>query len=145
MRLVLQRVQRARAVADGEVVALIGAGLVLFVGFGRDDDDGLPERMARKVANLRVFEEGESKFGRSILEEGGEVLTVSQMTLLADTGRGRRPNFSRAAGLERSRQLYAAFGDGLELAGVPVVRAPFRSRLLVEAANWGPFTVVLDG
>ena len=145
MRIVLQRVRSARAELEGETVASIGTGLVVFVGVGREDDEGAVERMASKLANLRVFEGEGSKFGVSALDAGAEVLTVSQLTLMADTSRGRKPNFSRAADPERARELSLMLGERLRGAGVRRVEtAPFRTRLVVEVQNWGPFTVVLD-
>ena len=144
MRVVLQRVERAEAFLDGQSVAAIGAGLVAFVGFGREDGPEVVERLAHKAANLRVFEEGDSKFGRSLLDVGGEVLLVSQFTVMADTRRGRRPNFSRAAPIELAAELYALLADCLRSAGVRVAAGPFQARLVVDVRNWGPFTLTLD-
>jgi D-tyrosyl-tRNA(Tyr) deacylase len=146
MRVVVQRVQRASATTlEGEPVAEIGPGLVAFTGFGRHDTVEIADRIAGKLANLRIFESEGSKFGRSAIDAGAEVLTVSQLTLYADTSRGRRPNFSRNAATEVARELYRCFTTRLAATGVKrVVAAPFQSRLVVDASNWGPFTVVLD-
>lgn len=145
MRVVIQRVESAEARLGGEVVAAIGEGLVALVGLGREDDREAVAAMARKVANLRMFEEGERFVGRSLLEVGGGVLTVSQVSLYADTSRGRRPNLSRTAATERARELYAAFADELRSAGVAhVASAPFQTTLILDARNRGPLTVVLE-
>jgi D-tyrosyl-tRNA(Tyr) deacylase len=145
MRVVLQRVQEAAAYLDVERVASIGKGLVLFVGMGRGDDEAVVEKLARKIVNLRVFETEGSKFGLSALDAGAQVLTVSQLTLMADTVRGRKPNFSRAAQPEVAERLYRFLGACLRDEGVGRVEvAPFRTRLVVDVKNWGPFTVALD-
>jgi D-tyrosyl-tRNA(Tyr) deacylase len=145
MRVVVQRVSSATARRDHEVVAAIDEGLVAFVGIARDDDQETAQRMARKLAHLRVFEVAGSTFGRSILDHGGEALVLAQFTLCADTSRGRRPNFSHAAAPDAAHRLLDDFAQTLEHEGVSrVVRGPFGGRLAVEVHNWGPFTVVLD-
>ena len=145
MRVVLQRVRGARAVLDDTEVARIGGGLVAFVGFGRGDDPEVVARMAHKVAHLRIFERGDSKFGASVLEAAGEILTISQFTLYGDCGRGRRPDFSHAAAPDLARGLYAAFAERLRGEGVEhVAQGPFQSRLTASLDNWGPFTIMLD-
>lgn len=144
VKVVLHRVRGAVASLDGEIVASIGGGLALFVGFERGDTRSDVDRLADRVAGLRVFEHGQSKFGESILEAGGAVLTVAQFTLAADLSRGRKPNFSRAAPVPESRELYARVGDALSEKGVrEVVQAPFGTRLEVDVKHWGPFTVTL--
>lgn len=145
MRVLLQRARAARALLDGEEVAAIGRGLVAFVGLGLHDTEAVVERLARKVAHLRVFDSPSSQFGRSLLDEGAAILTLSQFTLYADTSRGRRPNFSGAAPPELAEGLYRSFGRALEGAGVEtVVQGPFQRRLVVEVTNWGPFTLMLE-
>jgi D-tyrosyl-tRNA(Tyr) deacylase len=146
MRIVIQRVTSATATRDSEVAAAIGNGLVAFVGIGRDDDSETARQMAHKLANLRIFEVEGSTFGRSLIEEQGEILILAQFTLCADTSRGRRPNFSRAASPEAARALFQELAHSLEQEGVArVVCGPFGSRLTVDVRNWGPFTVVLEG
>lgn len=145
MRVVLQRVETATATHDGKEVARIGRGLVAFVGFSRTDDASVVDRMATKVARLRIFEDGDSKVGRSVIDIAGAVLTISQFTVYGDTSRGRRPGFSRAAPPDVAQQLYARFGNQLVAAAVDEVQAgPFRSRLMLDCRNWGPFTLMLD-
>ncbi len=146
MRVVLHRVDRAEATRDGVTVAGIGPGLVALVGFGREDDAGVVRRLAGKIARLRMMEGGGSKFGASVVDAGGQVLTLSQFTLLADTTRGSRPNFSPAADPAVARELFGVFGEALRAAGVAdVVQGPFGTTLRVEMVHRGPFTVVLEG
>ena len=144
MRVVLQRVDHAEAREDGELVASIEEGLVLFVGLHRDDGPDDVDKMARKIARLRVFEDGDSMFGRSVVDAGGRVLCLSQFTVMADLSRGRRPNFSRAMKPDDARVLYARFVDRLRAEGVTVEAGPFQSHLVVDVANRGPFTVQID-
>jgi D-tyrosyl-tRNA(Tyr) deacylase len=144
MRVVLQRALRASATLDDQIVASIGPGLLLFVGLHREDEANIVRSMASKLANLRVFEDGESKFGRSLLDEGGSVLTISQFTLCGDTSRGRRPSFSNRAPMSLASELYDGFVEELRGIGVPVQQGPFAARLVVDVRNWGPFTMVVD-
>ncbi len=146
MRVVLHRVDRARALREGTPVVEIGPGLVAFVGFGRDDTPEVVRRLAGKIARIRIFEREGSRFGASVVDVGGEVLTLSQFTLMADTSRGARPNFSPAAPSAAAAELYDVLGKALRRAGVPGVRqGPFGSSLTVEITHRGPFTVVLSG
>jgi len=145
MRVVVERVNRADAMVDGASVASIGRGLVALVGLAREDDRGVVSRMAGKVARVRVFEGPNSLFGRSVLDDGGEVLTIAQLPLCADTERGSKPNFSKAAAPETAYELYTAFAEELRKTGIArVAEAPFASRLTVRSECWGPFTLVLD-
>ena len=144
MRVVVQRVLGARALQQAGCIGEIGPGLVAFCGFGRSDDQAVVDKMACKLLHLRIFEDGSSKFGMSLLKHGGAVMTVSQFTLMGDTTRGRRPSFSDALAPEHAAPLYARFGERLADGGVTVFAGPFRARLEVEARNWGPFTMVLD-
>jgi len=146
VRVVLHRVDRAVARLEGEMVASIGAGLVVLAGFGREDAPGVVRRLAGKIVRLRIFEHGGSMFGAGIQEVGGEILTLSQFPLAADTSRGSKPNFSRAAGPDAARGLYVLLDEALADAGAPVVvQAPFGSHLAVDMSHRGPFTVVLEG
>jgi D-tyrosyl-tRNA(Tyr) deacylase len=142
----LQRVRAAGARdEDGRVLATVGAGLVALTGFGPEDSPEVVDRMARRVANLRVFEHGDSLFGRSLLEEGGEALVVAQFTLYGDTSRGRRPSFSGALAPDLAEPLYERFVERLEVAGARrVVATPFAARIELELVNWGPFTLMMS-
>ena len=144
MRAVVQRVREARVLVDGEPVGEVGAGLCILLGVARDDDEAMAERLAAKVARLRVFENEDGKFDRSLVDVGGGALVVSQFTLIADTTKANRPSFSGAARPERAEPLYEAFCAALEREGIEIARGRFGARMVVEIAGDGPVTVVLD-
>jgi D-aminoacyl-tRNA deacylase len=144
MRAVCQRVSRASVSVDGAVVGEIGRGLVVLLGVARDDTPALADRLALKVARLRVFEDSAGKFAQSLLDVDGAALVVSQFTLLADTRKGNRPSFTGAATPELAEPLYERFTAGLEEAGVRVARGVFGARMAVELVNDGPVTIVID-
>jgi D-aminoacyl-tRNA deacylase len=144
MRAVCQRVSRARVTVAGETVGAIGAGLVVLLGVSRADEAADAERIAAKVARLRVFEDEAGKFAHSVLDVAGAALVVSQFTLIADTRRGNRPSFTEAAPPDRAQPLYEAFCTALEREGVPVERGIFGARMAVELVNDGPVTIVLE-
>ena len=143
MRAVVQRVSRARVVVDGVVVGEIGPGLSVLLGVSASDDDAVSDRLAGRVARLRVFENAGGKFDRSLLDTGGKALVVSQFTLIADTRKGNRPSFTLAAEPERAKSLYGGFCDALERDGVRVGRGVFGARMQVALVNDGPVTIVL--
>jgi D-tyrosyl-tRNA(Tyr) deacylase len=140
MRAVLQRVTRASSTPGGS----IGRGLCILLGIGADDAPADAERLARKVANLRIFEDADGRFDRSLLETGGEALVVSQFTLLADTGKGNRPSFSTAAGSGTAEPLYEQFAAELRGLGITVATGVFGARMAVELVNDGPVTIILE-
>jgi D-aminoacyl-tRNA deacylase len=144
VRAVVQRVSEARVLVDGETVGEIGRGLCVLLGVAAGDDAALAERLAGKVARLRIFENDEGKFDRSVLDEGGGALVVSQFTLIADTAKGNRPSFAAAAPPDVAEPVYEAFCDALAAEGVEVARGRFGARMTVEIANEGPVTIVLD-
>jgi D-aminoacyl-tRNA deacylase len=144
MRVVLQRVSSARVRAEGEPAGEIGLGLVLLAGIARGDDSAAVERLAGKVARLRIFEGESGSFERSLLDVGGAALVVSQFTLLADAAKGTRPSFSDAAPPEQAQALYEAFCSALRELGVPVATGVFGARMEVELVNEGPVTLVLS-
>jgi D-aminoacyl-tRNA deacylase len=143
VRAVVQRVLSARVVVDGEVVGQIGPGLCVLLGVAREDGLEAAERLAAKVARLRVFENDDGRFDRSLADVGGAVLVVSQFTLIADTGKGNRPSFSGAAPQEQADRLYEAFCAALRALGVEVAQGRFGARMAVELVNDGPVTIVL--
>jgi D-aminoacyl-tRNA deacylase len=143
LRAVVQRVSRARVLRDGEVVGEIGAGLCVLLGVGRADDRGAAERLAGRVARLRIFENDEGRFDRSLLDVGGAALVVSQFTLLADTAKGNRPSFTDAAPPEVAEPLYEAFCAALRGLGIEVATGVFGAQMEVELTNDGPVTIVL--
>jgi D-tyrosyl-tRNA(Tyr) deacylase len=139
MRIVLQRVARASVRPGGT----IGPGLVALVGVADGDTEVDADRLAGRVARLRIFEGEDGKFDRSLLDTGGSALVVSQFTLIADTAKGNRPSFSGAARPERAAPLYERFCAALRAAGVPVETGVFGARMEVELVNEGPVTIVL--
>ena len=145
MRAVVQRVSAAQVTVDGAVRAEIGAGLCILLGVARGDTAADAERLAGKVARLRIFENEDGKFDRSLLDTGGRALVVSQFTLIADTAKGNRPSFTEAAAPEDAERLYEAFAAALGDLGVGVQTGVFGARMAVELVNDGPVTVVLDG
>ena len=144
MRAVVQRVSSASVRVGGEVRAACGRGFVVLLGVAAGDDDAAADRLAGKVARLRVFENAEGRLDRSLLDVGGEALVVSQFTLLADTAKGNRPSFGRAATPGASQPLYERFCDALRSEGVRVGTGVFGARMEVELVNDGPVTIVLD-
>ena len=144
MRAVVQRVARARVVVAGETVGAIGLGLSVLLGVAGSDGPGDAERLAGRVARLRIFENEAGKFDRSLLDTGGEALVVSQFTLIADTAKGNRPNFGDAAPPEQAEPLYEAFCDALRELGVDVQTGVFGARMRLELVNDGPVTIILD-
>ena len=129
---------------EGENVAEIGAGLCALLGIARGDDEATAERLAGRVARLRIFENDDGKFDRSVLETGGSVLVVSNFTLIADTAKGNRPSFSDAAPPELAEPLYETFCAALRASGVTVATGVFGTRMSVELTNDGPVTIVLE-
>ena len=146
MRAVVQRVRKARVSVGAETVAEIGAGLCVLLGVAQEDDDATAERLAGKVARLRIFENEEGKFDRSLLDTNGEALVVSQFILIADSRRqrGTRPDFSHAARPEVAEPLYERFCAELRNLGMPVETGVFGARMVVEIVNDGPVTIILD-
>ena len=144
MRAVVQRVARASVTVDGSLVAEIDHGAVVLLGVANGDTEADADRLAGKVARLRIFADDTGRFDRSLLDVGGEALVVSQFTLLADTRKGNRPSFTDAAAPAVAEPLYEAFCAALEGEGVPVARGVFAAHMTVELVNDGPVTIVLD-
>lgn len=142
LRTVVQRVSSARVTPGGE----IGSGLCVLLGVAEGDTAADAERLAGKVARLRIFENDEDKLDRSLLDVGGEALVVSQFTLIADSRRqkGTRPSFSDAARPEQAEPVYEAFCGALRELGVRVRTGVFGARMQLEVVNEGPVTIVLD-
>ncbi len=131
-------------IVEGEVVAASGAGVFVLVGVATGDALDTAARLADKVARLRIFENDEGRFDRSLLDVGGEALVVSQFTLIANTRKGNRPSFTDAAQRGHAEPLVEAFATRLEVAGVRVGRGVFGARMHVSLVNDGPVTIVLD-
>ena len=146
MRAVVQRVSSASVTVDGDVVSRIGPGLVVLLGVAAGDAPEPAERLAGKVARLRIFENDDGRFDASLLDARGEALVVSQFTLIADSKRqkGARPDFSKAARPEVAEPLYERFCEALRELGAPVQTGVFGARMQVSLVNDGPVTIVLD-
>jgi D-aminoacyl-tRNA deacylase len=144
VRLVLQRVARARVSVEGRVTGEIGRGLLLLVGFTAGDDGAAVEWMADKVVGLRVFADEEGKMNRSVGEVGGGLLVVSQFTLYGDASRGRRPSFVDAARPEAAVPLYERFVEALRARCAEVGTGEFGAMMDVELVNEGPVTLILE-
>jgi D-aminoacyl-tRNA deacylase len=132
-------VTSARSTPGGE----IGSGVLVLLGVADGDTEAHAERLAGKVARLRIFEDS-GKFDRSLLDTGGAALVVSQFTLIADTAKGNRPSFSEAARPEIAEPLYERFCEAVRALGVPVQTGVFGARMAVDLVNDGPVTIVLD-
>ena len=144
MRVVVQRVRDASVDVAGETVAEIGTGVVVLLGVASGDAVADAQRLAGKVARLRVFENDDGRFDRSLLDVSGEALVVSQFTLIADTHKGNRPSFAEAAEPALAEPLYEQFCAALADEGVRVSRGVFGARMEVAVVNDGPVTIVLD-
>jgi D-tyrosyl-tRNA(Tyr) deacylase len=144
MRIVLQRVSRARVTVGGRVTGEIGAGLLLLVGFTEGDGEAEVGWMAEKVVGLRIFPDDEGKMNRSVEEAGGAVLIVSQFTLYGDARKGRRPSFIEAARPEAAIPLYERFVELVRATGRPVATGEFGAMMDVELVNDGPVTLILE-
>lgn len=145
MRVVLQRVKSASVTVDGERIAGIGTGLLLLVGVAADDGEENADWLAEKIAGLRVFNDPEGKMNLGVRDVEGEVLAVSQFTLLADTRKGKRPSFVQAAPPEKAEPLFDYFCERLQAAGVRSVETGrFGAMMDVTLVNDGPVTIVLE-
>jgi D-tyrosyl-tRNA(Tyr) deacylase len=145
MRIVLQRVSRSCVSVAGETVARIGRGLLLLVAVERDDIEAILDSLADKVVNLRIFPDEAGRMNRSSLEEGTEILAVSQFTLARSLDRGRRPSFEGAAAPEVARALFDRFVARLRDSGLRIETGQFGAMMEVELVNDGPVTFVLEG
>ncbi len=144
MRALLQRVSSGKVIVDDQVIAQIGAGLVILLGIGHGDGEEQAAFLAEKIAHLRIFEDEAGKTNLSILDVGGEAIVVSQFTLYADTRKGRRPSFTDAALPDRAAPLVERFATLLRAQGVPTQSGQFGAHMLVEIHNDGPVTIWLE-
>ena len=144
MRACVQRVNRASVTVDGRTIGAIDAGLLVLLGVAADDTDGDVSYLADKITQLRIFEDEAGKMNRCLREARGQMLVVSQFTLLGDCRRGRRPSFSGAADPQLAEMLYERFVDYVQALGVAVARGQFRAYMQVELVNDGPVTLLLD-
>lgn len=144
VRAVAQRVRRGSVTVAGREIARIERGLVILIGIRDGDDEQAVNRVADKVAVMRVFEDSEGKMNLSAADVDGSMLVVSQFTLYGDLRKGRRPSFIDAAGPNEGRRLYELFAARLESHGFPVERGQFGAHMLVDLENDGPVTIILD-
>ena len=144
MRVVLQRVSHASVTVEEKVIGQIQRGFLLLVGVTRDDAIEDMEYLVRKIVQMRIFEDEEGKLNRSIQDVGGEILSVSQFTLYADTKKGNRPSFSKAAPGDVALEMFEQFNGLLRDTGIPVETGQFGADMKVELLNDGPVTILLD-
>jgi D-aminoacyl-tRNA deacylase len=144
VKTLVQRVSRASVTVDGVVSGSIGPGLLVLAGFGRSDDRADLQWMAGRIANLRIFPDQSGNMNRSVLDCGGSILVVSQFTLHADTAKGRRPSFVRAADPSDAEMLYRIFVTLMGTSGLEVRTGVFGAMMQVELVNDGPVTLMLD-
>jgi D-tyrosyl-tRNA(Tyr) deacylase len=144
MRAVVQRVKQSTVKTDNEIVGQIGSGLLVLLGVAKGDTAKDADYLANKIINLRIFEDEDRKMNRSLLETGGELLAVSQFTLLADCRKGRRPSFIDAAEPEKATDLYETFVNMVRAKGVAVQTGRFRAMMEVALINDGPVTIIIE-
>jgi D-aminoacyl-tRNA deacylase len=144
MRVVLQRVSRARVLVEGGLTGEIGPGLVVLIAVGREDVSATATAMAEKIVNLRIFSDDQGKMNRSVLDTGGAILAISQFTLYGDARGQRRPSFIQAAPPELGKALYDEFVLALRALGVRVETGVFQAHMSLELTNDGPVTILLD-
>ncbi|MFO7666935.1 MAG: D-aminoacyl-tRNA deacylase [Desulfobacterales bacterium] len=144
MRAVVQRVKESTVTVDGDVIGKIGAGLLVLLGIAKKDTITDMDFIAEKILNLRIFEDENNKMNRSILDTEGEMLVVSQFTLLGDCRKGRRPSFIDAAEPEKANELYEKFVEKIRGKGVKVETGIFRAIMDVSLVNNGPVTLIVE-
>ncbi|MFP5527370.1 D-aminoacyl-tRNA deacylase [Peptococcus simiae] len=144
MRALVQRVSQAKVEVEGQTIGQIAQGLLVLVGVTHDDNPAKCRWLADKVANLRIFEDEAGKMNRSVLDQGGAILAVSQFTLYGDARRGRRPSFTEAAPPEAANALYELFCDQLRETGLTVETGQFQADMAVSLTNDGPVTLLVE-
>jgi D-tyrosyl-tRNA(Tyr) deacylase len=144
VRAVIQRVSNARVLIEGKEHSRIGAGMLVLLGVEKEDTTEDAQLLARRIVELRIFEDEAGKMNRSIADKGGQILAVSQFTLLGDCRKGRRPSFDPAAPPDIARTLYEQFVKEVDTLGVPVATGVFQAMMDVELTNQGPVTFILD-
>lgn len=144
MRAVVQRVTDADVSVDSKITGRIGKGFVILLGVEDGDSEADADYLVEKITGLRVFEDSEGKMNLSMMDVGGELLSVSQFTLLADARKGRRPSFVKAARPEEANRLYIYFNEKVREKGIRVAEGVFQAEMLVRINNDGPVTILLD-
>ncbi|MCX7793810.1 MAG: D-aminoacyl-tRNA deacylase [Thermodesulfovibrionales bacterium] len=140
----IQRVSSASVVVDSATVSSINKGLLVFLGVEKGDSEEDIDYLLRKVSHLRIFEDEDGKLNHSVRDINGEILVVSQFTLLADCRKGNRPSFERAESPERAKELYELFIEKLRLSGIPVASGIFGASMKINLINDGPVTIIID-
>ena len=144
MRAVIQRVKESSVRAENQVIGRTGLGLLVLLGVAQDDSPADADYLVNKIANLRIFEDKKGKMNRSLLETGGDMMVVSQFTLLADCRKGRRPSFVEAAEPEVAAGIYEYFVKQVRSLGITVATGRFRAMMEVALINEGPVTIILE-
>ncbi|MBF0494936.1 MAG: D-tyrosyl-tRNA(Tyr) deacylase [Candidatus Omnitrophica bacterium] len=144
MRIVIQRVKKASVEVDGKIAASISHGLLLLVGIAKDDSVETAVNMARKIADLRIFEDGDGKMNLNIRQAGGCILSVSQFTVMADTHKGNRPGFDGGASPSYANEFWEVFNNWFAAESITIKKGIFGAKMLVELVNDGPVTFILD-
>ena len=144
MRAVVQRVKSSSVTVDDRVIAEIGNGLLVLLGVAKPDKSDDADYLAEKIVNLRIFEDENGKLNRSLLSTGGQMLVVSQFTLLGNCNKGRRPSFVHAAGQDQAVKLYERFVEQVREKGVSVKTGRFRAMMEVGLVNDGPVTLIVE-
>ena len=144
MRALIQRVSEASGTVDGDILGAIDAGLLILICAMQGDTEAQADKLAAKIAKLRIFKDDEGRMNRSVLDIGGSALIVSQFTLAADTSRGNRPGFSTAAAPDDGNRLYDYFADQMAAQGIPVAKGRFGADMKVRLLNDGPVTIWMD-
>lgn len=144
MRAVVQRVTDADVSVDNKITGAIGKGFVVLLGVEEGDAESDADYMAEKITGMRVFDDSEGKMNLSLMDIGGELLSVSQFTLLADARKGRRPSFIKAARPEEANRLYEYFNEKVREKGIRIAQGVFKTEMLVRINNDGPVTILLD-
>lgn len=144
MRAVVQRVKNGSVSVDDAVIGNIAGGLLVYLGVASGDTEKDADYLADKIINLRIFEDADGKMNRSVIDERGGILVISQFTLLADARKGRRPSYSEAADSETANQLYAYFISKVKASGLICEKGIFQAHMMVRYTNDGPVTILLD-
>ena len=144
MRVVLQRSKYSKVTIDGKINGEIDKGLVILVGFTNGDDEKIVDKMIDKIINLRIFEDENGLMNKSLIDENGEILNISQFTLYANTKKGRRPSFTQALNPDEAKRLYDYMNNALKEKGIKTETGIFGADMKVEIYNDGPVTIVID-
>ena len=144
MKAVIQRVLDANLKVDGKVISEIGKGYVIFLGIKKGDTTQNADYLIKKIPSLRICEDENGKINKSIIDTNGEILLVSQFTLMANTSHGNRPDFLDAEVPEKANQLYEYVVDGIKKTGIPVKKGVFGADMKISQTNDGPFTIILE-